>query len=225
MSELKYQNHKKLLEDITTEQISSFKTEEVIDLKISDYLTEEPPSEDMTFQDLLILAAKKEKEVKHQYVGVSKCAMCHKSKARGNQVGQWKETAHAKAYTALATEAAKETGKKLGVEDPQKSPKCLKCHVTAYGVEKELLGSKYSVEDGVGCESCHGPGSRHVRARRDGADDAASMSPAVVLNRFDDCLRCHRAKPSHRILDRAGFDRTKAWAHIRHGLPKSTDSK
>ena len=60
-------NHKKLLEDITPEQISSFKTEEVIDLKISDFLTEEPPSEDMTFQDLLILAAKKEQQAVDLY--------------------------------------------------------------------------------------------------------------------------------------------------------------
>jgi len=60
-------NHKKLLEDITQEQISSFKTDEVIDLKISDYLTEEPPSEDMTFQDLLILAAKKEQAAVELY--------------------------------------------------------------------------------------------------------------------------------------------------------------
>ena len=61
------QNHKKLLEDISQEQIASFKTEEVIDLKISDYLTEEPPSKDMTFQDLLILAAKKEQEAVELY--------------------------------------------------------------------------------------------------------------------------------------------------------------
>jgi rubrerythrin len=60
-------NHKKLLEDITSEQISSFKTAEVIDLKISDFLTEEPPSEDMTFQDLLILAAKKEQQAVELY--------------------------------------------------------------------------------------------------------------------------------------------------------------
>ena len=56
------ENHKKLLEDISEEQIASFKSEVVIDLKISDYLTEEPPSDDMTFQDLLILAAKKEQQ-------------------------------------------------------------------------------------------------------------------------------------------------------------------
>lgn len=60
-------NHKKLLEDISEEQIATFKTEEVIDLKISDYLTEEPPSADMTFQDLLIIAAKKEQEAVELY--------------------------------------------------------------------------------------------------------------------------------------------------------------
>jgi rubrerythrin len=60
-------NHKKLLEDISEEQIASFKSEEVIDLKISDFLTEEPPSEDMTFQDLLIIAAKKEQEAVELY--------------------------------------------------------------------------------------------------------------------------------------------------------------
>ena len=61
------ENHKKLLEDISEEQLASFNTEEVIDLKISDFLTEEPPSEDMTFQDLLILAAKKEQEAVELY--------------------------------------------------------------------------------------------------------------------------------------------------------------
>lgn len=60
-------NHKRLLEDISAEQIATFKTEEVIDLKISDYLTEEPPDADMTFQDLLIIAAKKEQEAVEIY--------------------------------------------------------------------------------------------------------------------------------------------------------------
>jgi rubrerythrin len=60
-------NHKKLLQNITEEQIASFSKEEVIDLKISDYLTEEPPSEDMNFQDLLIFAAKKEQDAVELY--------------------------------------------------------------------------------------------------------------------------------------------------------------
>jgi len=40
---------------------------EVTDLKIGDYLTEEPPTDDMTFQDLLIIAAKKEQEAVEIY--------------------------------------------------------------------------------------------------------------------------------------------------------------
>jgi rubrerythrin len=59
--------HKSLLEGITDQKIGSFVIKEVPDLKISDYLTEEAPSEDMTFQDLLIFAAKKEHEAVELY--------------------------------------------------------------------------------------------------------------------------------------------------------------
>jgi rubrerythrin len=59
--------HKSLLEGITDQKILSFVIKEVPDLKISDYLTEEPPTEDMTFQDLLIFAAKKEQEAVELY--------------------------------------------------------------------------------------------------------------------------------------------------------------
>ena len=60
-------NHKKLLQEITEEQIESLEIKEVIDLKISDYLVEEPPGADMSFQDLLILAAKKEQKAVELY--------------------------------------------------------------------------------------------------------------------------------------------------------------
>ena len=60
-------HHKKLLQEITPDQIDSFKKEKVLDLRISDFLTEEPPSEDMTFQDLLIFAAKKEQKAVDLY--------------------------------------------------------------------------------------------------------------------------------------------------------------
>ena len=60
-------NHKKLLQDITEEKVESLEIKEVEDLKISDYLVEEPPSPDMNFQDLLILAAKKEQKAVDLY--------------------------------------------------------------------------------------------------------------------------------------------------------------
>ncbi len=60
-------NHKKLLQDITEEKVESLEIKEIDDLKISDYLVEEPPSPDMNFQDLLILAAKKEQKAVDLY--------------------------------------------------------------------------------------------------------------------------------------------------------------
>lgn len=66
--------HKSLLEGITDQKIDSFKIKEVPDLKISDYLTEETPSEDMNFQDLLIFAAKKEQEAVDLYSNLAKNA-------------------------------------------------------------------------------------------------------------------------------------------------------
>jgi rubrerythrin len=45
-------NHKKLLQNITPEKIAILQKKEIIDLKISDYLVEEPTDPGITFQDL-----------------------------------------------------------------------------------------------------------------------------------------------------------------------------
>jgi len=67
-------NHKKLLQDISQTAVSEAQIHDVIDLKISDFLSEEPISSDMTFQDLLILAAKKEQEAVDLYSGMKDAA-------------------------------------------------------------------------------------------------------------------------------------------------------
>jgi len=59
--------HKELLQGITSKDIENLETHKVIDLKISDFLTEEPPAPDMNFQDLLIFAAKKEQQAVELY--------------------------------------------------------------------------------------------------------------------------------------------------------------
>ncbi len=59
--------HKELLQGITSEDIGNLETHNVVDLKISDFLTEEPPTPDMSFQDLLIFAAKKEQQAVELY--------------------------------------------------------------------------------------------------------------------------------------------------------------
>lgn len=67
-------NHRKLLQDITKEQIEALEVHDVIDLKISDYLVEEPPSAEMTFQELLIFAAKKEQKAVELYSNLAEKA-------------------------------------------------------------------------------------------------------------------------------------------------------
>jgi len=101
----------------------------------------------------------------NRYIGTAKCKNCHKSEDGGNQYGVWKKSKHASAYELLGTEKAKKVGKEHGVAEPQKSEKCLKCHVTAYGEPKEIFKKGFDITKGVQCENCHGPGENHMRAR------------------------------------------------------------
>ncbi len=65
-------NHKKILQGLTKVKMEASATEDVNDLKISDYLVEEPLSPEMNFQDLLIFAAKKEKKAAGLYQDLAK---------------------------------------------------------------------------------------------------------------------------------------------------------
>jgi len=65
-------NHKKLLQDRTKGKVKSYELMNVVDLKISDYLVEEPLGADMDFQQLLIFAAKKEQGAVELYSDLAK---------------------------------------------------------------------------------------------------------------------------------------------------------
>lgn len=135
-----------------------------------------------------------EEKPKHQYIGSEKCKLCHKTEAQGQQYVLWSQSEHAKAYTMLAGEEAKAVAKKLGIEDPQKSDKCLKCHVTAFGVAAELLGPKYTKEEGVGCEACHGAGGDYnKKATMEGITrgEIAAASVGLVIPSEKVCVGCH----------------------------------
>lgn len=162
-----------------------------------------------------------------KYEGVKKCKNCHRSKSKGNQFGKWEESKHAKAYEVLATEEAKKVAKDKGIEDPQTSDECLKCHIAGHGVDKAQLGRKYKVEDGVGCEACHGPGSAHAKARLSAAaeveDDEEPAAPAAdmlakEITKGDEklCLKCHN-KESPTFKE---FKYEEQWKKIEHSKPK-----
>jgi rubrerythrin len=65
-------NHRRILQGVTTAKIEASATKDVKDLKISDYLVEEPLGPAMNFQDLLVFAAKKEKKAVELYTDLAK---------------------------------------------------------------------------------------------------------------------------------------------------------
>jgi rubrerythrin len=65
-------NHKRVLQGLTEARTTAASGKDVRDLKISDYLVDEPLEPAMNFQDLLIFAAKKEKKAVELYKGLAK---------------------------------------------------------------------------------------------------------------------------------------------------------
>ncbi len=156
-----------------------------------------------------------------KYVGVKACKSCHASKRRGNQYGIWLKVPHHDAYKILATDKAKETAKKMGVTgDPQKSPKCLKCHTTAYGVDKNLIASTFKIEDGVQCEACHGPGSEYKKFSIMKKIYQGKLNPADYgLNPSPDektCKKCHNEE----CANYKTFNFEEFFKQIAHPIPK-----
>jgi len=75
------ENHKRILQGLTTAKVKASDTKDVKDLMISDYLVEEPLSPEMNFQDLLIFAAKKEKKAADLYSDLAKKSLTKEQKA------------------------------------------------------------------------------------------------------------------------------------------------
>lgn len=156
----------------------------------------------------------------YKYEGVKKCKMCHSSAKSGAQYKQWESSEHSKAFTHLATPEAKEIAKKAGVEgDPQQSPECLKCHVTAYAVSEDLKGESLTMEEGVSCEACHGGGSAYCKMSTMMKVAAGTMDGhevGLITPTEELCLKCHNEKsPTFK-----GFDFKARYTEILHQAPE-----
>lgn len=157
-----------------------------------------------------------------RYVGVKKCKICHNRKNEVKQYDIWKSTAHSKAYETLATDSAKQLAAKAGVKgDPQKAPECLECHVTGFGEDSTMFGKSFVVEDGVQCESCHGPGSQYkstkIMSRKKYAEQRETqhqlaVEAGLIIPDEKTCLKCHNKRsPAFK-----GFDYKTYYAKIKH---------
>jgi hypothetical protein len=163
--------------------------------------------------------AKDAEKVEYTYVGVKNCKMCHNKEATGAQYSIWEKSAHANAYAVLASEESVAKAKEMGIEDPQKDAKCLSCHITAFSVMDDLENQKITLEEGVSCESCHGPGSGYkskktMQGLTDGTIEAASVGLLVPDEKT--CLGCHKEEgnPFHKE-----FNYEEAVKKIAHPIP------
>ena len=149
------------------------------------------------------------------YLGPKMCGICHKKDETGNQFAKWQAGPHAKAFETLGTDKAKEVAKKLGIDDPQKSGKCLECHSTAYNFTESSVTEKIKPEDGVTCESCHGPGKKYM-AKSVMEDRAKAIEGGLIYPATQSCTLCHNDKsPTWK-----GFDEKAMVEKIAHPDPK-----
>lgn len=114
-------------------------------------------------------AAAEDGKPKFKYVGSNSCKKCHSAV----QHKSWAKTKMGKAFETLKPGAAKEMKEKHHVDptkDYTQDATCLKCHTTGFGEaggyvipdpEDKKAVRKAKRLEGVGCESCHGPGSEY----------------------------------------------------------------
>jgi hypothetical protein len=151
-----------------------------------------------------------------KYIGAAKCKMCHNKPAEGAQYDLWLKSAHANAFKTLAGEKAKAEAAKQGIADPQKDPKCLKCHTTAASVPAGAVGHKIAAEEGVSCESCHGPGSGYFKKKTMEEIAAGTLdgkTVGMVKPTEAVCKECHRPEGNSFFKEFVFAERVKKIAH------------
>jgi hypothetical protein len=160
-------------------------------------------------------------------ISLKKCAMCHKKDDKGNQYGKWQSMGHAKAYERLATPESKAAAAKMGIDDPQASGKCLKCHATAYFFTEEIQTEEVKVENGVSCQSCHGPGGDYWKKSIMQDREASIANGMVYPAKEKSCTKCHNEEsptwdPERYTTasgEKVGFDVDQAYEKIKHERP------
>ncbi|MCX6160137.1 MAG: cytochrome c family protein [Ignavibacteriae bacterium] len=152
-----------------------------------------------------------------KYVGVSKCVTCHKSDAAGKQLDIWQNSAHAKAWKTLESEAADKIAKDKGFSTKaSETPACIKCHVLGKDINPAELTDSFDKAQGVQCESCHGAGSEYkamsIMKDKPKAIENGLIVPSDIASL---CTGCHNSEsPTAKPFN---FD--EMWAKIKHAKP------
>ena len=178
---------------------------------------------------------------KANFIGAKKCKTCHNKKKEGAQYRTWSEAGHSHAYELLGSPEARATAKELGIDDPQKSGECMRCHSSVYFFRNEPVTNihtkkdgtrRLTIEEGVSCESCHWAGSKYQK-KKVMEDYDASIAAGMNPHPEKSCVRCHNEESPSWDLKRytlpdsatTGFDFAQAWEKIKHPNPKLAKKK
>ncbi|MFM8585961.1 MAG: multiheme c-type cytochrome [Gammaproteobacteria bacterium] len=146
-------------------------------------------------------------EAKRRHEGVATCAssLCHGSSqplktyesALQNEYTTWSQfDPHSNAYKVLLNKQSQEIARRMGIGPAHEAPACLACHSDA--VPAAQRGVKFQLDDGVGCESCHGGSEKWLATHYQVQKIPRSENLArglVALENPDTlagtCLACH----------------------------------
>ena len=137
-----------------------------------------------------------------KYIGSQACRICHEY-----EYDKWSSKEHAHAYASL---------EKVG---SQYDPECVRCHVVGYDYEGGFISEKKTEHlKNVGCEICHGAGSKHIES----AGAAKPFEPKLA------CDDCHTAERSKYINnEKKYFEKIVHWRepNIADNVKKKENSK
>jgi hypothetical protein len=119
---------------------------------------------------MLLSSAAAWSEPAAKHLGVATCAnsVCHgrgnvaeDSNIAQNEYRIWaKYDPHAQAYQTLLNADSKRIAANMGLADASTAPACLACH--SDNVPAEQRGERFFINDGIGCEACHGGAERWI---------------------------------------------------------------
>ena len=157
-----------------------------------------------------------------EFIGASGCSssMCHGGGpspvaastvvvGARNAFSIWKSRdVHAKSWATLATERSARMSAAIGAGKPQETARCTECHAPMQAVNAARVGPLARIEDGISCESCHGPAKFWVRSHtRKDLTHAQNVTTGLrdlksLYVRANTCIACHQVLPPD--LQKAG---------------------
>ncbi len=136
--------------------------------------------------------------VQSQYVGTSRCRVCHLPQAKS-----WQATKMANAFELLKPGVAAEQ-KKAHKLDPAKDyttdTTCLACHTTGYGQPGGFVSLEKTPNlAGIQCEVCHGAGQEYIKPGKMTLQNKEYKRADLVAAGMEvpseaTCRKCHNEK-------------------------------